>query len=163
MIPSRRRFLAQGACAAACTLAACAGAGATRPGDTAPGAPGPDTPPPPDDPCVPAPFGDAGDFLSFEAHPALSAAGGSVEVSLGGAAFRVARVTADCSVAVSAVCTHQGCALGYDAGRFVCPCHGALFDLDGSVLGGPTPIPLATRPAVVEAAGIRVGPAAAGR
>ena len=48
--------------------------------------------------------------------------------------------------AFSAVCTHAGCTVGYDASskRFVCPCHGGTYSArDGHVLGGPPPAPLA--------------------
>jgi thiosulfate dehydrogenase [quinone] large subunit len=47
--------------------------------------------------------------------------------------------------AYSAICTHQGCTVAYDAGAhaIACPCHGARFDAStGSVLVGPAPIPL---------------------
>ena len=48
--------------------------------------------------------------------------------------------------AYSAVCTHQGCTLGYNpAGKTLdCPCHGSTFDpaKGGAVLGGPAPSPL---------------------
>ena len=41
--------------------------------------------------------------------------------------------------ACSAVCTHKGCTVDYDAGakQLACPCHGARFDLDGKVVQGP--------------------------
>lgn len=41
--------------------------------------------------------------------------------------------------AVSAICTHMGCRLMPAHGQrgFRCPCHGALFSVDGRVLGGP--------------------------
>jgi nitrite reductase/ring-hydroxylating ferredoxin subunit len=50
--------------------------------------------------------------------------------------------------AVSGVCTHQGCLLTIAAGppRLVCPCHGATFALDGSVLGHRLPVTLSALP-----------------
>jgi cytochrome b6-f complex iron-sulfur subunit len=44
-------------------------------------------------------------------------------------------------VALSDICTHQGCAVNYDgsAKQIVCPCHGASYNLSGAVLGGPAP------------------------
>ena len=34
-------------------------------------------------------------------------------------------------------CTHQGCQPDPIGDRFVCPCHGSEFDLEGAVLRGP--------------------------
>jgi cytochrome b6-f complex iron-sulfur subunit len=47
--------------------------------------------------------------------------------------------------AVSAVCSHLGCIVKWRKARrqFFCPCHGGRFDLEGAVLGGPPPRPLA--------------------
>jgi nitrite reductase/ring-hydroxylating ferredoxin subunit len=59
--------------------------------------------------------------------------------------------------AVSGVCTHQGCRLHIEGGaRLRCPCHQALFALDGAVLHHrlPAPIPALPRLAVREAGGV---------
>jgi cytochrome b6-f complex iron-sulfur subunit len=58
--------------------------------------------------------------------------------------FYVVRLDASRVVAMSAICTHVRCILGYDrASRgFVCPCHDGRFDLAGNVLSGPPPRPL---------------------
>jgi len=41
-------------------------------------------------------------------------------------------------VALSAVCTHQGCFVNWDEKRSLlsCPCHGGLFDISGNVVAG---------------------------
>jgi len=55
--------------------------------------------------------------------------------------------------AMSAVCTHAGCTVGYQNGQVVCPCHGATYDSrSGAVTGGPAPQGLA-RKRVVESGG----------
>ncbi|MEW6079610.1 MAG: ubiquinol-cytochrome c reductase iron-sulfur subunit [Thermodesulfobacteriota bacterium] len=47
--------------------------------------------------------------------------------------------------AFNATCTHLGCLVKWDqAGqRFVCPCHGGLYNSDGKVTAGPPPAALA--------------------
>jgi thiosulfate dehydrogenase [quinone] large subunit len=45
----------------------------------------------------------------------------------------------------SAICTHQGCTVGFSQPdlTFVCPCHGSVYDArSGRVLQGPAPSPL---------------------
>jgi len=55
--------------------------------------------------------------------------------------------------AMSAVCTHAGCTVGYQNGQVVCPCHGATYDShSGAVTGGPAPQGLA-RKRVIENGG----------
>ncbi len=41
-------------------------------------------------------------------------------------------------------CTHLGCVVPWveDEGRFNCPCHAALFNKKGEILGGPAPRPM---------------------
>jgi len=72
--------------------------------------------------------------------------------------FYVVRLDAARVVALSAVCTHVRCILGYDPARrvLVCPCHEGRFDLSGNVLSGPPPRPIASYPVSVRAGEIIV-------
>lgn len=56
----------------------------------------------------------------------------------------VLRDEGDKIVALSAVCTHQGCVVEYNAAdnSLDCPCHGSNFDLNGHVVIGPAKSPL---------------------
>lgn len=47
--------------------------------------------------------------------------------------------TGDEFIALSSVCTHQGCEISYDhsSSSLPCPCHGSIFSTSGSVLNGP--------------------------
>jgi cytochrome b6-f complex iron-sulfur subunit len=51
-------------------------------------------------------------------------------------------------VALSAICTHQGCTVGYNSlkGDIECPCHGSVFSTSGSVVNGPASSPLKSYP-----------------
>jgi menaquinol-cytochrome c reductase iron-sulfur subunit len=46
--------------------------------------------------------------------------------------------------AFSVYCTHTGCPVRWhdEAHLFLCPCHGGVFDRDGTVAAGPPPRPL---------------------
>jgi len=46
--------------------------------------------------------------------------------------------------AFSPRCTHLGCAYRWEPGadKFVCPCHGSTFSINGDVISGPAPRPL---------------------
>jgi quinol---cytochrome c reductase iron-sulfur subunit, bacillus type len=52
----------------------------------------------------------------------------------------------------SPICTHLGCRYDWEpnSGRFLCPCHGSLFGLDGKALAGPAPRALDTLPVKIE-------------
>ena len=56
-----------------------------------------------------------------------------------GAAW-VRRTAPDKIVALSAICPHLGCAVGWDAGagNFLCPCHDSRFSPEGTKLTGPS-------------------------
>ncbi len=60
--------------------------------------------------------------------------------------------------ALSSVCPHKGCAIGFAeaAGRFECPCHSATFDLEGNRLSGPAERGLDPLPVVVEGGRVKV-------
>ncbi len=47
-------------------------------------------------------------------------------------------------VAISTRCAHLGCPVRYvpAAERFICPCHGGVYDAKGKVVGGPPVRPL---------------------
>jgi Rieske Fe-S protein len=53
-------------------------------------------------------------------------------------------VGSDEFIAISSRCTHVGCPVRYAdaAKRFICPCHGSVFDFLGGRVGGPAVRPL---------------------
>jgi len=71
------------------------------------------------------------------------AEGGNKMGMLGGKPTVVSRRNGEFT-ALSAVCTHLGCIVAYNAGEntFICPCHGGEYDRDGNVIDGPPPQPL---------------------
>ncbi len=76
--------------------------------------------------------------------PALAQVGGSVTGHAAGVPFPlvVLRAGASQMIAFDARCPHLGCAVHGAQKLFICPCHGSLFDLDGSVKLGPATRPL---------------------
>jgi cytochrome b6-f complex iron-sulfur subunit len=62
-------------------------------------------------------------------------------------------------VAFSRVCSHLGCLVDYDKvrNRIFCPCHAAVFDLEGNVVTGPPPKALQKLPLKVEGEAIVIG------
>lgn len=130
--PSRRQVLAlAGAGAATVALAACGG----------------EEPPP-----LPRP-GER--LLPLDEVPV----GGSVVTRTAeGADVVVTRVSQDEVVALSAVCTHQGCTVRRQSETLHCPCHGSEFDpVDGTVITGPAEDPLPEIQVRVESGDVVVG------
>ena len=62
-------------------------------------------------------------------------------------------------IALSRVCTHLGCLVGYDSfnNKLVCPCHAGEFDLEGNVLSGPATKSLKRYPLKISSKQITVG------
>ncbi len=56
----------------------------------------------------------------------------------------VIRISATSYIALSKICTHEQCVVTYNSstGRLPCPCHGSLYDSNGTVLNGPATSPL---------------------
>ena len=51
-----------------------------------------------------------------------------------------------------AVCTHEGCPLGWNPNQHLirCPCHGSAFDTSGNVVNGPAKLPLTKLETIVD-------------
>jgi Rieske Fe-S protein len=138
---SSRRTLLAGACAAcAATLAGCARYGTSQglagpPGLPAYGAPS----------TSPATAAAA----SASSAPTVLAATGEIPVS-GGKVLTAQKIVitqpqAGTFHAFTAICTHQGCIVNAVSGGTInCPCHGSEYSIiNGSVVRGPAPLPLA--------------------
>jgi thiosulfate dehydrogenase (quinone) large subunit len=84
--------------------------------------------------------------VPFDAPPPLPAGDPGIIVRLASGEY----------VAFDATCTHAGCPVEWDAPDrlLICPCHEAVFDPahGGSVLAGPTNIPLAALPIMLDPA-----------
>ena len=78
-------------------------------------------------------------LLNDPANALLLDVEGSRVISLPNEKLLVVRRPMDEFVVLSAVCTHAGCTVRYDAAsdQAACPCHGSRFNLAGAVVNGP--------------------------
>ncbi len=69
--------------------------------------------------------------------------------------FYLVRLPEGGFLAVYRRCTHLGCAVPFDPsdGKFICPCHGSEFTMDGDVLNEPAPRPLDLFPLSINGSG----------
>jgi cytochrome b6-f complex iron-sulfur subunit len=92
--------------------------------------------------------------INIAAGSPLATVGGAATVSVSTGTYLVARTSQTAVTAVTAVCTHEGCAVtGFDGARYVCPCHGSTFTTSGAVVQGPASSPLRQFPATFDATG----------
>jgi cytochrome b6-f complex iron-sulfur subunit len=76
--------------------------------------------------------------VTIDSASPLAAAGSEALVTSAAGNVLVARTAADAFTALTATCTHEGCAItGFSGQSYVCPCHGSQFDTTGRVLNGP--------------------------
>jgi Rieske Fe-S protein len=63
-------------------------------------------------------------------------------------------------IAISTRCMHLGCPVRFveAAERFICPCHGGVYDFQGKVIGGPPVRPLDRFQTRVERGQVQIGP-----
>ncbi len=118
-------------------------------------------------PTTPVTSGGNGVFtFKFSEYPALKNTGGTAHVSISAASgtkdVYITRVGSSSVVTVSTVCTHLGCTIGgYDSGtqKYTCPCHGSVFNADGSVSNGPAAKALTTFTSALTQEGVEVAAA----
>lgn len=70
---------------------------------------------------------------------------GKSKVVISGTKKIIAIRTTDTEIlTLTAICTHTGCTVGFQAAanNIRCPCHGSVYMLDGSNVSGPAPTPL---------------------
>ncbi len=82
--------------------------------------------------------------LSLRDYPQLDRAGGFLKLRPEGSdqLLYVLALNGGSFAVVSPICKHLGCTVNIDGARLLCPCHGSMYDRDGSVLRGPTQAPL---------------------
>jgi nitrite reductase/ring-hydroxylating ferredoxin subunit len=86
--------------------------------------------------------------LTVDAASPLANVGSAALVDTSSGSFLVAHTAVDTFVALTAVCTHEGCTItGYDNQTYTCPCHGSQYNTNGGVVRGPAPQSLRQFPA----------------
>jgi Rieske Fe-S protein len=93
--------------------------------------------------------------ITLGAFPELGLVGGIAAVgTAAGVPVAVVRESQTSYLALSRICTHQGCTVAIAMRGFACPCHGSTFDAAGTNTGGPAPTPLRRLGAALSADGL---------
>lgn len=74
--------------------------------------------------------------INVNNYPALANVGGVAMVTLGSAPVAIVRSSTSSFLALSRVCPHQGGIVQLSGNDFVCPIHGATYNLSGQWIGG---------------------------
>lgn len=74
--------------------------------------------------------------INVNNYSSLSSVGGVAMVTLGSAPIAVVRTGTTSFIALSRVCPHQGGIVQLSGNDFVCPVHGATYNLSGQWIGG---------------------------
>lgn len=86
--------------------------------------------------------------INVDAASPLATVGGAATITVATGTYLVARTAQGAVTVVTAVCTHEACAVsGFANSRYVCPCHGSEFSTSGAVVQGPAVSPLRQFPA----------------
>jgi cytochrome b6-f complex iron-sulfur subunit len=86
--------------------------------------------------------------INVDAASPLATVGGAATITVATGTYLVARTAQSGVTVVTAVCTHEVCAVsGFANSRYVCPCHGSEFSTSGAVVQGPAASPLRQFPA----------------
>lgn len=72
--------------------------------------------------------------VKLSENTALSKTGGSVKINDELMLIRNSETT---FLAVKTICSHKGCDVELEGDKFVCPCHGSEYTMDGKVTQGP--------------------------
>jgi cytochrome b6-f complex iron-sulfur subunit len=85
--------------------------------------------------------------LSDAKNSALATVGGSVLLDDDNILIRTSQTQ---FLAVNLICKHKGCTVELQGDKFVCPCHGSEYALDGKVTQGPSKANLRTFEAIFD-------------
>ena len=76
--------------------------------------------------------------VNIDSGSALASVNGAALVNSSAGSFLVTRTGQETFVALTAICTHEGCTVsGFENQVYVCPCHGSRYSTSGGVVQGP--------------------------